>query len=743
MLTPTQYGQVDAISSMIQTFPDSKARNVIITEDPKVPTACWMRSKAAIYFSAAYLNKCCWDDKAFRVLALHEVGHSAFTTSWLNYGPLGDFVLNHLEDNRLNTFIIEKYPYLSEGFERLYSAIAEVSRPTVEINEKFVMWYFMNLTRRSHEPYLPFRISLLSTDDSLTVEQRSLLTTIEPYVLNYVNAQPQFYRTSHNHSQHQVALDNARVILDILKRHMALSNNPLQELKDKIKAKLEERKKGKGPEDDKETTEGKDSDKKKTPGKEGEKPETDAESSDTGAKPDESTESEDKGKPEPGEGIPGKGDPGEEAGLGEEMPTTELDMDGSTPGGGGEPAGEASEDAEGTPSTSKLSELLSSGSEKQDTTIDATPDKELTDLLQELEELASQELAKDITSSLEEAEAGEEPSTEDAKAQIAEAKEQIKQYGRELKERKVDPSTMELKPELKEKNIAHTQSSGEDTQLVTDFIEIPPQDLKVYKVFIQENGKHLAELRKLFANSKYSTTFEQSKKSVASEGGHRLRSRAVARKLANPHSATNKLFLTRSNGTMGGQSTCKYEDVLQAIDSSGSMGSTIDLVKRYAGLVHLVMHRDRNRSLMASTMNDTPYLICKGAKLEPEAIAIAKLCSIRGNGDVDLANGSVQLLRTLQRLSSKPEFSRLIIHTDCCAQDRDWSQSAAAALEIGYPTCIMMYNRSTTYLEYAKKYYPKAGIIHVKNHENIQPYLQLLAQWMSNPQPKLYTLPNT
>jgi len=245
----------------------------------------------------------------------------------------------------------------------------------------------------------------------------------------------------------------------------------------------------------------------------------------------------------------------------------------------------------------------------------------------------------------------------------------------------------------------------------------------------------VSKIAKTFANAKAKSHQEQGHKSSPKSLGHRLRVRSVVRQISNPR-ADAKIFYARSGDMVAGHARANFEDILIGMDCSGSMSTAAPMMRNLVGLTYLALRKSKTRCAICATDCDRPTLVGKGMKLERPEPVIASLKELSVNGDVDMANGSVQVLRKLQNKNSNPANSRLVIFTDCCAHAGDANAVAAAAEEIGYPICIVVIGSNAHYINMVLKLMPKASFIdipHRMSPEEILQFMQVFATWMADP----------
>lgn len=403
---------------------------------------------------------------------------------------------------------------------------------------------------------------------------------------------------------------------------------------------------------------------------------------------------------------------------------------GATPGGtpsAGSPASEPTPPSDGTPSSAPSGAPSESGATNED-----------LEPSEEFKEYTDEELDEAI-------EALEHIERWTQAGKPADAKELTEDEMKEARQKALEDAANHSDAEKPVEPFKLTPpesppNTGGDTPLESLFGGyIEPGDLAAYNEFVKEWGPTVAQMRKLFANAQSKRDMEQGHKANPASAGPRIRMRAVARRLASRSSDERKLFYTRESSYHKGRQRMKFDDVLLALDSSGSMSSLMGTVHVYTAAIYLALQKEKMRCVVATTKANKPWLVNDGNIMENPARVVATIGNIQGSGDVDLANGSIQLLRKKQKPNSDPATSRIVILSDCCATPRDINAVKETALAIGYPLCIIVFNHAglESHFLHVKSEIPFATFIVSKTEaskDGVIKTLTALAGWMSDPE---------
>jgi hypothetical protein len=717
-----------------KAFPNSNVTKLTVdtSGDPSRDTAWWNQRDGSVTFSRTLLEAFDFREDLLEFVINHETAHSSFTKYWLESKELNWFtsvIMNHLEDWRLNTFLVSQFPHLTpytrdcyaaldamrdkskaarriadlaqikklppDQQKKMEQALEDQDKPTKEVSSGFVLNFWSNLGSRTAYANFPEQLEAYIGAKEFSPEQETLIGRLKPHILGFQAQQPEFFDPAGNKTRSLVALHHCREILKILNEYQVIPEElTAAQLLKMVK---EELKKRGAKSDGKEK--GKDG---KSPG-EGEGEGEGKDSKDGKGKGSAQGEGSGAGEGE-GEGAEGSG---------------EGEGEGSGKGSGSKP-GSGSSSGEGSPSKGGSTPAESKAKKE----LEGMSTSELEDLKDALEK-ANATGGKDGKGS--KPEGAEEAPAQDSKNAYDHSS------GGEFEGAAEHP---DAKEKGKESGAKSTSAGGTDTEYLPFEGYVEPKDVKAHQKFLETWGPEIARIAKTFANAKAQSNMEQGHKSVSHSSGHRLRIRSVARQLSNPRSDA-KIFYSRSGAMAPGHARTNFEDILIGMDCSGSMSTAAPMMRSLVGLTYLALRRSKTRCGICATDNDRPKLISRGLKLERPEPVITLLNDLSVNGDVDMANGSVQLLRTIQNKGSDPKNSRLIIFTDCCAHDRDATQVAAAAKAIGYPVCIVVIGSNDHYIGRVMQLMPASSFIsipHRMNDKEILTFMKVFARWMAHPE---------
>jgi len=279
--------------------------------------------------------------------------------------------------------------------------------------------------------------------------------------------------------------------------------------------------------------------------------------------------------------------------------------------------------------------------------------------------------------------------------------------------------------------VGYSDGSGRPREVPTD-----PVDERVYKKFTTDYANMIRYLRRMMANAKNHRTDERGHRVAEGKRGTRVRVRGVIEHLAKP-SEDSKIMWQREGTIAPGKSNLVLEDLLIAVDGSGSMQGIKELLRTSLALICEGAKESRIPTSIVVSYDGAPEVFCEGRKVNKQEKVIRQLLSINPDGGTDMGNGSIGTLVGLRRQGSNPEMSRLIIVTDCCTSGSDLRSVSSYAKTIGYPTIVLALGTNDQQAKEVLKAMPFSSIIcfniNSASNENIFKYLVKFCEWMSDP----------
>lgn len=777
-----------------KAFPNSRVSKLqICTDIKKGDTAWWNSHDNTITFSKRLLEYFDFKESLLEFVLNHETAHSSFTFSWIEpkeYIGIAPMIVNHLEDWRLNTFLVGQFPHLSNSTRECYEKLDSMRLESIkekrkqvedslraektqeeliqkeledfdkahsnnlgtEVNINFIVQFWSGIGSLTCYTNFEDQYNLYVDSLNLTPQQRELVDKVTPHILAFQALQPEFFDTPGNKKKSLISMFHAREILKIFKDYELINETlSISQIIQIINDILESRKNS-DADSNNNSQNGNQSGAKGQEPKDGQ-----------GNQPGEQGQN-------PGSGAGQEPKDGQGSGSGQTNESSESNSNQGNPSGSaqGKTNKSSKPDSNQNSSSRKTQEQSKETNESDTKQGSSDPSKEQPQESKDNQNKSGQEspdqkdnpsqtgaqessAAKKARESLEKQTTSE---LEDLKEKLQQAKESFGDSNSDQTPGESEPSSPEESKEAKEEgDKEQKEQEGFDTESnddaqdkshdaggVTEYLPFEgyasPEDLSGYDKFMSKWGSYVPKIARLFANARSKTNLEQGHKSSAKSSGHRLRIRSVARQLSNPKQDA-KIFYSRTGDLTKGKSTANFEDILIGLDCSGSMDYVRGMLKVITGLTYLSLKKSKTRCVICATERDRPKLINEGKKLERPEPVIANISNLRTNGDVDMANGSVQLLRKEQNKSAKPQNSRLVIISDCAVLDHDARQVAATAKEIGYPVCVIAIAPYHHYFESCLKLMPDATFICIPNSLTEPQMIEFMgnfASWMSDPE---------
>ena len=652
-----------------------------------------------------------------KVALAHESAHSARTRFWpkIKVNSAAIWMVNHLEDWRINRPLSNpkgSFPFFRDAATMLNDALANTDKRK-EVEEKMKKDELGDSTSAVKEfskfwgalwvPALS-PVTFEATYDNLVEQMQDdeaveVAMACKSHVMKSYNAQA---RDSGSHTdlidaslRMVKAAEKIIEITDKIYKHKKVDefletlSNKAEDIKKAIEKELKERKDRKDKKEEIKEKMKKDKEKEEK----GKKPDDkgDKDKGKDGKKPDDGDGDEkgDKGKgkdgKEPGDGDgdekgdgKGKGKDGKDPGDGDEKGDGKgKGKDGKDPGDGdgdekgdgkgkggknpgkdGKGSGEPGDgEGDGGPSDSELEGMLPKRTPKNVTerSISEIPTEVLEDLLEKIN-----------------------------KGEVG----------------KPDGDGRMLTPEEREK----MEKQLEHGEGVGNFMEEGrPTDQIIKPVSRQEVMKYLSKIQPLLQKAERamanSTSFGKGVHLPtinAQHGGGDVEIGNVAVKMENPSGSSDlPLFMDIEAGHLAkSKKRIQLGKLIIAVDGSGSMGSYWPQVQKALVVFCYVMHKQKIPCVIVGNNDDATAVlsegICAPGQMEKD---IGRILNMRANGDRDMASTSLtRMVSFVEKMSNigAPEHNRMIILSDCQANDIDVSTAEKALYNIRMPSLMLV-----------------------------------------------------